>query len=132
MLQYQCRCLYKALSSTLNIWRSVHRLTNVGGICYDGKEIGFGMVRNVRWSWSKSANRRLWQAEISRLENMGFTIKAKPTNRRSEFYCTIDWRNPEDGTIAKKMFEIAEHTISTQSWTVSPQTLNLSNKYNPL
>lgn len=63
----------------------------------------------------KSANRRLWQAEISRLENMGFTIKAKPTNRRSEFYCTIDWRNPEDGTIAKKMFEIAEHTISTQS-----------------
>ena len=30
----------------------------------------------------KSANRRLWQPQITRLEEMGFTIKAKPTNRR--------------------------------------------------
>lgn len=63
----------------------------------------------------KSANRRLWQTEITRLEEMGFTIKAKPTNRRSEYYCVIDWHHPKPNTVAMTMLEMSEKEISSQS-----------------
>ena len=63
----------------------------------------------------KTANRRLWKAQISKLESMGFEVKAKPTNRRSEYYCIIDWRNPKKDTVAMELYEIAETVISAQS-----------------
>ena len=63
----------------------------------------------------KTAKRRLWKAEIKKLESMGFEVTAKPTNRRFEYYCIIDWHNPQKDTIAMELYEIAETVISAQS-----------------
>lgn len=39
----------------------------------------------------------------------------KSANRRSEYYCVIDWRHPKPNTVAMTMLEISEKAISSQS-----------------
>lgn len=69
-----------------------------------------GYTETSRWLQSK---------EITKPEEAGFKVDRLRQTRRYEFYCKIDWKQPNTdapkGYIAQNMLEISQKAISAQS-----------------
>ena len=60
-----------------------------------------------------SAFLKLWKPTISRLRKKGFNvIEIAPTDRQGEFYCEIDWKEPQ-GIEAQQLLDYTIKTLQS-------------------